>query len=80
MAKKAEKIESFEEKLTRLQAVVARLEQPELPLEESLALYKEGLALSRACRDNLDKARNEVRVLTAEGEWAAFTDESNEGA
>lgn len=74
----AKKTESFEERLTRLQAVVARLEQPELPLEESLALYKEGLLLSRTCREHLEKARNEVRVLTAEGDWTAFEEADDE--
>lgn len=75
----AKKTESFEERLTRLQAVVARLEQPELPLEESLVLYKEGLTLSRSCREHLEKARNEVRVLTAEGDWTAFEEADDEG-
>jgi len=45
----------------------AALENGELPLEDSVRLYKEGLTLSRSCREQLEKARNEVRLLTEEG-------------
>ena len=56
----AKKTPSFEDRLRRLQEVVA-------PLEDSVRLYKEGLTLSRSCREQLEKARNEVRLLTEEG-------------
>ena len=48
----------------------ARLESGELPLEESLALYEEGVALVRACTRELDEAEQKVRILrrTAEGD------------
>ena len=61
----AKKTPSFEDRLRRLQEVVAALENGELPLEDSVRLYKEGLTLS--CREQLEKARNEVRLLTEEG-------------
>ena len=32
-----------------------------------MRLYKEGLTLSRSCREQLEKARNEVRILTERG-------------
>ena len=63
----AKKPPSFEDRLRRLQEVVAALENGELPLEDSVRLYKEGLTLSRSCREQLEKARNEVRLLTEEG-------------
>ena len=63
----AKKTPSFEERLRRLQEVVAALENGDLPLEDSVRLYKEGLTLSRACREQLEKARNEVRILTEQG-------------
>ena len=63
----AKKTPSFEDRLRRLQEVVASLENGELPLEDSVRLYKEGLTLSRSCREQLEKARNEVRLLTEEG-------------
>lgn len=58
---------TFEDRLRRLQDIVAALENDDLPLEDSVRLYKEGLALSRACREQVEKARNEVRLLTEEG-------------
>lgn len=58
---------TFEDRLHRLQEIVAALENGDLPLEDSVRLYKEGLALSRACREQVEKARNEVRLLTEEG-------------
>ena len=42
----AKKTPSFEDRLRRLQEVVASLENGELPLEDSVRLYKEGLTLS----------------------------------
>ena len=63
----AKKTPSFEERLRRRQEVVAALENGDLPLEDSVRLYKEGLTLSRSCREQLEKARNEVRILTEQG-------------
>lgn len=57
----------YEAAMARLQEVVAALEAGNLPLERSVALYKEGLGLSRACRDRLRTARNEIRLFTEGG-------------
>ena len=70
----AKKIPTFEERLKRLQEVVTALEEGELDLETSVKLYKEGLELSRSCREQLEKARNEVRILTEEGKEQPFDD------
>jgi len=56
--------ESFEERLTRLRDVVDRLERGDLPLEQGVALYKEGLALAQACGKQLEAARQEVRLVS----------------
>lgn len=53
---------SFEKKMARLQEIVALLESGELPLEKGMALYKEGAACSRYCREQLDKARHELEI------------------
>lgn len=75
----AKKKQDFEQQLSRLQEVVAALESGDLPLEKSVALYKEGLTLSRACREQLQTARNEIRLF-AEGELQAFDPESTSAA
>lgn len=61
MAKKKEE-PGFEEKLQRLGVIVRALEAGDCPLEQSVALYKEGLALAASCRDQLDKARHDVEI------------------
>jgi exodeoxyribonuclease VII small subunit len=68
---------TFEERLQRLQEIVAGLESGALPLEESVALYKEGLTLSKRCKEQLEKARNEVRLLS-DGEFKPFDAEDSE--
>jgi exodeoxyribonuclease VII small subunit len=51
---------SFEEAYTRLSETAARLEKGNLTLDESLAMYEEGVALARHCKELLEKA--ELRV------------------
>ena len=63
----AKKTPSFEDRLRRLQEVVASLENGELPLEDSVRLYKEGLTTSRSCTEQLEKVRKEVRRRNEEG-------------
>lgn len=52
----------FEDRMQRLSAIVETLEKGELPLEEGVALFKEGLLLAKGCREQLETARNEVSV------------------
>lgn len=67
MAKKTPGAPSFEEQLERLQKITESLERGELTLEESLVLYKEGVELSRNCRQALEQARHTVKIYTEEG-------------
>ena len=59
--------ESFEKRLERLDIIVSQLEEGNLPLDRSVALYREGMQLARACREQLDEARNAIRICTDEG-------------
>jgi exodeoxyribonuclease VII small subunit len=56
-------IDSYESLYARLQVIVAALEAGELPLEQSLALYEEGVAAAAACQRILDEAALRVREL-----------------
>ncbi len=58
-------VESYENLYTRLQAVVTRLEQGELPLAEALALYEQGVGLAAQCQRLLDSAELRVQQLQA---------------
>ncbi len=53
----------FEESLQRLEAIVKDMERGELPLEASLKLFEEGVALSGACRKQLEEAEGKVEIL-----------------
>ena len=56
---------TFEEQMAALEEVVERLEHGELPLEESIRLFEEGMRLTAACRKELDAAEGRLQVLSA---------------
>jgi exodeoxyribonuclease VII small subunit len=61
---------TFEEALNQLEALVAQLEAGDLPLEEALRAFEEGVRLTRLCSARLEDAEKRVNLLTrtAEGE------------
>jgi exodeoxyribonuclease VII small subunit len=56
-----EKAPTFEDALARLEQIVELLDDGNLPLDESLALFKEGTKLAKACRDLLAEAEVQVK-------------------
>ena len=57
---------TFEESMGRLEQIVRSLEQGNVPLEESLKLFKEGTDLVQSCGKLLDKAELQIKkVMTA---------------
>jgi len=54
---------SFEDGIKRLSEIVQTLEKGDLPLEESLRLFEEGVGLSRASQERLDSAQKRVEEL-----------------
>ncbi len=63
MARKKPSVD-FEQALQELEALVERLEQGDLSLEESLKLFERGMALTRACQKTLKEAEQKVEILT----------------
>ena len=55
---------SFESAIDRLEEIVEKLESGELPLEESLRLFEEGISLSKRAGALLDQAERKVEALT----------------
>lgn len=53
----------FEKKLNRLEEIVAKMEGGDIPLEDSLKLFEEGVKLSRTCQTELDEAEQKVELL-----------------
>lgn len=53
----------FEDALTKLEKIVGGLESGELPLEEAIAKYEEGMNLSKICSRKLEEAREKIEIL-----------------
>jgi len=76
MVKKAVR---FEDSLAELEQLVERMEQGNLPLEDSLKLFERGVQLTRACQKALKEAEHKVQILledNGEPTLQPFTDES----
>ncbi len=59
------KLPDFEHSLTELEALVAKLEQGDVPLEDALKTFERGVALTRQCQTALRTAQQKVEVLLA---------------
>jgi exodeoxyribonuclease VII small subunit len=59
----AKKSESFEKKLNRLEAIVEQLEGESLDLEKAVALFEEGIKLTKECNKILTDAEKKVEIL-----------------
>lgn len=79
--KKTAKEPRFEEALAGLERIVRDLEGGDLPLDDALKLFEEGVRLSRFCSAKLDEAEKRIEILTkgAEGEWRAEPFRPGEG-
>ena len=60
--KKVENIE-FEAAMVRINEIVAKLEDKNLKLDDSLALYEEGISLVAVCKNRLDEAEKRISIL-----------------
>lgn len=58
-----EKELTFEEALARLQQILQSLESGNAPLDDSLAMYEEGVRLVKLCNQKLDSAQQRVKIL-----------------
>lgn len=54
---------TFEESLKQLETIVAQLEGGDLPLEESIKIFEQGMRLSAQCKQELDAAESKVQIL-----------------
>jgi exodeoxyribonuclease VII small subunit len=63
-------IKDFEAAIAELETIVRKLEDGDLALEASLALYERGVQLSRFCHARLEEAERRIDVLNERGELA----------
>ena len=61
-------IKDFESAIAELETIVKTLEDGDLALEKSLALFERGVALSRFCHTRLEEAERRVEILNERGE------------
>ena len=61
---------SFEAALARLEETVRLLESGDVPLDDSLSLFEEGIALVKLCNSKLDTAEQKVVKLRLNGDTA----------
>ncbi len=57
---------TFEESMDRLEEIVGKLERNELPLDETISLFEEGLELVKTCDDKLKAFEQKVEEITKE--------------
>ena len=64
----SQSIKDFESAIAELEKIVKQLEEGDMPLEKSLALFERGVELSRYCHEQLGAAERRIELLTDRGE------------
>lgn len=65
---------TFEKAMEQLEQIVQRLESGELPLEEALKTFEEGIKLSRLCADKLEESEKKVALLMERADGSVETE------
>lgn len=61
-----EKDKTFDEAMKELESIVDKLEQGDVPLEEALDQFQEGIKLSRHCKHIIEEAEKTVTQMVSE--------------
>jgi exodeoxyribonuclease VII small subunit len=77
--KKEDEPKSFEDAMARLDAIVAKLEEDKLPLDEMLSRYEEGIALARYCGEKLEAAEQKVRLIARKADGSVTLEDFDDG-
>jgi len=67
---------NFEASLAQLENLVARMEEGEMSLDESLKAFEEGVKLTRLCQETLSAAQQKVQVLMEQQGKVSLSDAS----
>jgi exodeoxyribonuclease VII small subunit len=65
---------NFEQSLAQLEALVSQLESGDLPLDQALASFEQGVRLTRECQGALSAAQQKVQLLLQRGESLVMED------
>jgi len=64
---------TFEEAMEKLESIVSKLEEGEVPLEKAINYYQEGMKFSKICSDKLENAQEKMtQIMNEEGKMDAF--------
>ncbi|MBS4215728.1 MULTISPECIES: exodeoxyribonuclease VII small subunit [Neobacillus] len=65
---------TFEEAMNKLEQIVGKLEEGDVPLEEAIIYYKEGMELSKLCHDKLKSVEEQLtQIITEDGRTENFS-------
>ncbi|RHW41122.1 exodeoxyribonuclease VII small subunit [Neobacillus notoginsengisoli] len=74
-----EKKLTFEQAMEHLERIVERLEEGDVPLEEAIGFYKEGMELSKLCHDKLKNVEEQLtQIITEDGRNVPFSVDGEE--
>ena len=69
---------NFDLSLKQLEKIVAQMEEDDLPLEESIKLFEEGMKLSKTCQAALKEAEGKIKKLSQQGDALVDFEEESE--
>lgn len=69
----ARRSNEFEKAFQNLEKIVQRLEGEEMPLDESLNLFEEGIRLSRFCHQRLEEVEKKIELILADAKGQPVT-------
>lgn len=65
---------NFEQAMEKLEVIVEKLEEGDVPLEEAISFYKEGMELSKLCHDKLKNVEEQLaQIITEDGQTEGFS-------
>ncbi len=70
----ARRSNEFEKAFQNLEKIVQRLESEEMPLDESLQLFEEGIRLSRFCHQRLEEVEKKIELILADAKGQPVTE------
>ena len=70
----ARRSNEFEKSFEHLEKIVHRLENEELPLDESLQLFEEGIRLSRFCNQKLEEVEKKIELILSDAKGQPKTE------
>lgn len=74
-----EKVLSFEEAMEKLEKIVEKLEEGDVPLEKAISYFQDGMKLSKLCHDKLQHVEKQMdQILREDGKLEPFQIQEDE--